>query len=111
MSTYKGSYKDHEIKIIVEEIQKYPNNLKHAFEEASYRLPNRTPAGISGFYYSNLKESMPNIIAMATPHGVMTNTKNSPRIRSGKVSMMLKFAEHMNREERETVALELFKNL
>ena len=105
------NYKEHEIEVIVEEVQKYPNNLKHAFEEASYRLPKRTAGAISGFYYGHLKKSRRIMTAMATPSGVITNTKNSPRIRSGKVRMLQILMSTLTREEKEEATLMFFNEL
>lgn len=102
---------DHEIEIIVEEIQLFPTNLKHAFQQASFKLPGRTPAAVSAYYYSKLKKGTRAITAMATSRGVMTNTKNSARKTSNRVNFLMPFIHEMSYEEKQEIAFKIFQEL
>lgn len=104
-------YSQQEEAIIIEEIHNYPNNLKHAFEEAASRLPGRKATAISGHYYSTLRKRQEALIAMATPQGVMTNVKNSPRKLTNKVQMMRTFLDMMSPDERKEIAKYIFEEL
>lgn len=104
-------YTKEEEAIIIEEIHNYPNNLKHAFEEAASRLPGRKSSAVAGYYYSKLKNREQALIAMATPQGVMTNVKNSPRRVTGKVQMMRTFLDMMSPDEKKEIAKYIFEEL
>lgn len=73
------NYSDSDIKVILEQIRLYPDNLKNAFKESG-KLINRNERAISMYYYTNLKKN-PKIkaITVGSKKGFTQNIKNTAR--------------------------------
>lgn len=108
-------YSRAEQKIIIQEIQKSPHNLKHAFEEASKKLRGRAKASISGHYYSTLKPLMNKegiiVTELTTSQGSIMNTKTVARKESTQFQVVRHLASKLNGEERQKLLDDLFDTL
>jgi hypothetical protein len=72
-------YSDSDIKVILEQIRLYPDNLKNAFMESG-KLINRSPKNISMKYYKDLR-FRPNFraVSVGSKKGFTSNEKNTKR--------------------------------
>lgn len=66
--------------VILEEVRAYPTNLSEAFKEAASRLPNRTQAAISAYWYHSLKKGADLGVTVGSSEGFSQNVKNEMRV-------------------------------
>lgn len=72
-------YSDSDIKVILEQIRLYPDNLTNAFAESG-KLISKSPNGIAFKYYQQLKH-LPEFkaVSVGSKKGFTHNVKNTPR--------------------------------
>lgn len=68
-----------EVEILKEEVDKLPNNLKNAFENAALRLSNRRAECIAKKWYSIRNKENAVIITASKSQAILKNVKNTPR--------------------------------
>lgn len=112
-SNKKGKpYTESEIEVIKNCIRQYPNNLKHAFEEAASHLRGRTKAAISSYYYGTLRHAEGDpLIAIGSSRGMIVNSKNSPRRATPQESFILDLISELTDEERKRIAKAIFQSM
>lgn len=68
-----------EIEIVKEEVNKLPNNLKNAFENAALRLTNRKVDAITKKWYNIRNKENAVIVTASKTSPILKNVKNTPR--------------------------------
>ena len=72
-------YSDSDIKVILEQIRLYPDNLNNAFVESG-KIINRSLTAISFKYYDDLKKRPEfRAVSVGSKKGFTQNVKNTPR--------------------------------
>lgn len=115
MKNRKKPYTREEQKLIIEEIQKSPHNLKNAFEQAANKLRGRNKAGVSAHYYGVLKPLMNKegiiVTELSTVHGSIMNTKTVSRKHTQQFQVVRHLASKLNGDEKQKLIDELFDTL
>ena len=76
---YKNGYSESDIKVILEQIRLYPDNLSNAFLESG-KIIKRSADTISCKYYSDLKFRPEfKAVSVGSKKGFTHNVKNTPR--------------------------------
>ena len=105
MKNTNKKYSRDEQKVIIEEIQKSPHNMKQAFEAAAHRLKGRNQSSISGHFYSTLRPLLDKekivLTQLSTVHGTLNNAKTVARKESIQFQLIKQLTlTKLNGEER-----------
>ena len=97
--------------IILECVKQSPNNLSHAFHQASLKI-NKPERSIMQHYYRKLRKKDP-LFAIGNDKGLIVNVKNTPRVvnNEGVLEMVIFAINKLNREERKYLSKLLIDKL
>lgn len=100
-----GTWSQSEKDILIQEIEKTPNNLSNAFERAGEML-GRTSGSCSQRYYRELKHQY-NIIGLSSVEGKVVNIKNTPTSKDDpadlRFQVILASLHKLKRSEKEAI--------
>lgn len=110
----RKAYTEDEDKIIRQQIHRFPTNLGIAFEQAA-RLIDRSAGAIGNRWRNHLKTSSIAAFAIATPAGVVINTKTVSRPKDTKTKLSAfeiakMTVEEMSQEDMKKLIIHMIKN-